>query len=448
MRTGSWQTSLTYRLGRTVLPLSAVAALLLALSAPVAWFALKYSELSLRAEGTAARVAAELGQFVHESPRLWPYNSPKMTQRMQSLLTLDSETYVAVVGPGDGNAFERDPDGGPYLWHQEPLPTADGTAGWVVVGVSANSFLSTALTLLAGFALFGGLVAGLLYIIPMKAMRGTEEQLSTTLSSLNEAQEQLRGVNEDLERRVREKTQGLVEAHDQLTVQQDSLQRLAASLYSAQEEERHRIASDLHDSVGQMLTAIRVNLETANQMQGGGPSGEQSDEAIGPLLQHTSDLVNQTTDSIRQAIHLLGPPQMQEGGLRRALQTLDRQFELTPYEIVIDDTGLPEERLPTAVEDLAFRIVQEALNNALRHGGAEVVRGRLLVQHGTLAVVVEDNGSQGRQIFKEGHGLASLRDRVQLLGGILKLEPLPNGHALAASIPIHAGESSDSESDE
>jgi signal transduction histidine kinase len=444
MRTGNWQTSLTYRLGRTVLPLSAVAALLLALSAPIAWFALKYTELNLKAEGTAARVSAELGQFVHESPRLWPYNSPKMTQRMQSLLTLDSETYVAVVGPSGDRAFERDPDRGPYLWHQEPLPTADGTAGWVVVGVSAADFLTTALTLLAGFALLGGVVAGLLYMLPMKAMRSTEEQLSTTLNSLSDAQQQLRGVNEDLERRVREKTEGLVEAHDQLTAQQETLQRLAASLYNAQEEERHRIAADLHDSVGQMLTAIRVNLETAGQMQ----EEDATAPPLGPLLQHTSDLVNQTTDSIRQAIHLLGPPQLQEGGLRRALQALERQLELTPYEIVIDDSGLPVERLPAALEDLAFRIIQEALNNALRHGGADVVRLRLVARDGVLAVVVEDNGSQGRQVFKEGHGLASLRDRVQLLGGVLKVEPLPNGHALAASIPIHAAESTNSESHE
>lgn len=436
MQPGTWQTSLTYRLGRTVLPLSAVAALLLALSAPIAWFALKYTELTLRADGTAARVSAELGQFVHEAPRLWPYNTPKMTQRMQSLLTLDSDTYVAVVGPSGEQAFERDPKRGPYLWHREPLPTGAGLAGSVLVGVSAGSFLATALSLLAGFALLGGVVAGLLYLLPMRAMRSTEDQLSSTMGSLNDAQQRLHGVNEELEERVREKTRGLVEAHDQLTTQQDTLQRLAASLYNAQEEERHRIATDLHDSVGQMLTAIRLNLETAGQMQG----EDAAAPPLGPLLQHTSDLVNQTTDSIRQAIHLLGPPQLQEGGLRRALKTLDQQLEMTPYEMVIDDSGLPEERLPPAMEDLAFRIIQEALNNALRHGGADVIRLCLAAQDGVLAVVVEDNGAQGRQVFKEGHGLASLRDRVQVLGGELRVEPLPNGHALAASIPILSGE--------
>lgn len=434
MRSDSWQTSLTYRLGRTVLPLSAVAALLLALSAPVAWFALKYGELTLRAQGTAARVSAELGQFVHESPRLWPYNSTKMTQRIESLLTLDPDTYIAVIGPGGDNAFQRDPQDGPYIWHLEPLPTADGTAGWVLVGISANSLLGVALTLLAGFGLLGGVVAGLLFMLPMNAIRSTEEQLTTTLGSLSDAQERLRGINEELEIRVQEKTRGLVEAHDQLSDQQEALQRLAASLYSAQEEERHRIAADLHDSVGQMLTAIRVNLATAERMQ-----GESTDAPpMGPLLQHTSDLVNQTTDSIRRAIHLLEPPQMQEGGLRRALRTLERQFELTPYEMVVDDSGLPEERLPAPVESLAFRIVQEALNNALRHGEADTVRLRLAAAEGTLVVIVEDNGSLGRQVFKEGHGLASLRDRVQLLGGALKVQPLPNGHALAASIPIMA----------
>ncbi len=438
MQSGTWQTSLTYRLGKTVLPLSAVAALLLALSAPIAWFALKYNELSLRAEGTAARVSAELGQFVHESPRLWPYNTPKMTQRMQSLLSLDSDTYVAVIGPRGDNAFERNPERGPYLWHQESLPTADGTAGWVVVGVSASNFLATALALLGGFALLGGVVAGLLYMLPMKAMRSTEEQLSTTLSSLNDVQDRLRDVNEELEQRVREKTQGLVDAHDQLTSQQETLQRLAASLYNAQEEERHRIAADLHDSVGQMLTAIRVNLETAERIQ----EEDAAAAPLGPLLQHTSDLVNQTTDSIRQAIHLLGPPQMQEGGLRRAIKALEQQLELTPYEMVVEDSGLPEERLPAAVEDLAFRIIQEALNNSLRHGDADVIRLRLTAVRETLVVVVEDNGRRGRQVFKEGHGLASLRDRVRLLGGELKVEPLSNGHSLAASIPIHAGQAS------
>lgn len=432
MQTGTWQTSLTYRLGKTVLPLSAIAALLLALSAPVAWFALKYSELSMRAEGVAARVASDLGQFVRETPRLWPYYTPKISQRVQSLLTLDDETYLAVLGPDGRETVKRNPNAAPFIWHTVELSSGDGSTGWVVVGVSAKRFLATALLLLGGFALLGGLVAGLLYVLPMRAMRSTEDQLATTMESLSQAQARLEGVNEELEERVQEKTQGLLEAHQQLADQQAALQRLAASLYSAQEEERHRIAADLHDSVGQMLTAIRLNLEAAEQMQGG--EGDPSN--LGDLLQMTSDLVNQTTDSIRQAIHLLGPPQLQDGGLKRGLKVLERQLEMTPYDIIVDTTELPADRLPAAVEDLAFRFVQEGINNALRHGKAHEVKVRVRCTDEALAVVVEDDGDGGAPVVKAGHGLAGLQDRIALLGGQLRIESLPVGHAVAASIPL------------
>lgn len=432
MDTRTWQTSLTYRLGRTVLPLSAIAALLLALSAPVAWFALKYSELSMRSEGLAARISAEMSQFVHDAPVLWPYNTPKITQRLQSLLSLDDQTYVAVIAPNGAITYQRPSREAPFVWHTASLTTESGPRGWVVVGVSARDFLASALLLLAGFALLGGVVAGLLYLLPMRAMRSTEDQLASTLQNLNAAQERLQDANQDLETRVREKTRGLLEAHDQLEDQQKALQRLAASLYSAQKEERHRIATDLHDSVGQMLTAIRLNLEAAGQMQ----PDQDAPTPLNNLLQHTSDLVNQTTDSIRQAIHLLGPPQLQEGGLKRALKGLERQLEMTPYLIAIDCSGLPEERLPAAVEDLAFRFVQEGINNALKHGGAQEIKVRLKAVGETLAVVVEDDGDVDSPTFREGHGLASLRDRIALLGGEVRCKELPSGHAVAAAIPL------------
>jgi signal transduction histidine kinase len=428
-------TDITHRLGRIVLPLSVSAALLLAMSAPVAWFALRHQELDLRARTIASQLAADVDRFTRDAPSLWPYNAPKISQRLEGSLAMEPGIYVDVVGPRGTSTFRRDPDLAPYLWHTAPIGAPDHPAGWLLVGLSTREFLHSALLLLGGFGLLGALVAGFLYFLPLRTMRRTESRLAETLSRLEDAQEKLRDANVELESRVAEKTRGLVEAHNQLKDHETALRRLAASLYSAQEEERQRIASDLHDSVGQMLTAIRLNLETAARLQ---EEGKGTDKPALDLLQRTADLVNQTTESIRQAIYRLGSPALREGGLRRALELIEMQFEHTSCDLVVDVDRLPEGRLPAAVQELALRFVQEGITNALRHGKADLIRIRAATDGQHLVLMVEDNGDGGAE-FRAGRGLAALRDRIALVGGEVRVETLPQGTLLAGSIPMDAG---------
>lgn len=212
------------------------------------------------------------------------------------------------------------------------------------------------------------------------------------------------------------------------------LQQSSAKVLNAQEEERRTIARELHDEVGQALTAIRVELDVAQRrLLGTGAAPDALHEA-----QAITDSALQTVRSLSQLLHPaalddLGLPAVIEASLRG----LSRRHNLRAR---LHQVGM-DERLPREVELAAYRIVQEALTNVAKHAQATECNVRLTQLSDRLLVEVEDNGvgfidDTDRPIVSRGLGLVSVRERAVRLGGTFNVLSAPGeGTRVIVSLP-------------
>ncbi len=229
---------------------------------------------------------------------------------------------------------------------------------------------------------------------------------------------------------------GIAAAAVRLTVAlQASLEELRRSrerLVAAQEEERRRIQRDLHDGLGPVLASMRLRLEACLHLA----------ESLPPLVGHLErldELVGQATADIRRLVYDLRPPVLDQLGLVPALrQHIERFSRETGIEVhFTTEAGLA---VPAAAEVAIFRVVHEALVNAQKHARASQVAIRLQQQDEQLILEISDDGigfaldSPGVQA---GTGLGSMRERAELLGGVLSLVSQPGaGTELVIHIPI------------
>jgi signal transduction histidine kinase len=397
------------QLAAVILPVALVVALVVALATPLTWFILTCLDLETQAGNQATQIAAEMRQFTEESPALWMYNSPKVAGHFRTRELGGAPVFTEITDNQGHVAYQFNPEQGPYLWHQAPIMAAGAPAGYVQVGISLRSLLLTGLILLAIFAVVGFMLSGFLYLVPLRTVRHAEASLLLTLNELDVAQIELQKSNVNLETRVEEKTTGLREAHALLQEQQDRLQKLAASTFADQEEDRVRIARDLHDSAGQMLTAVRLDLENVLQAAG-------TDRSCLLVLEHAVGLVDQTTATIRQTIRVLGTPLLGQGGLERAVRNMVATFQHGRCTIDLQVSMVIDE-IPAVLESCAFRVIQESTTNAIQHGRAENIRISINGGECDIAVEVEDDGCGRDGNRREGFGLKTMLDRVELLGG-------------------------------
>jgi PAS domain S-box-containing protein len=222
----------------------------------------------------------------------------------------------------------------------------------------------------------------------------------------------------------------------------DALRRqLLERLVTAQEEERHRIARELHDEVGQALTAL--------VMQVGGIVRSLPPEAaaLRERLSRIREMTSQTIEEVRRLMLNLRPAVLDDLGLVPALrwyaETYVRPVGVEPQVVV---AGLEEhQRLPAPVELMAFRLTQEALTNVLRHARATRVVIALERRNEVLALSVSDNGcgfdavQHRRPGPQGGWGLVGMRERAELLGGSLEVVSAP-GHGTRVVVTIPLGE--------
>jgi signal transduction histidine kinase len=213
---------------------------------------------------------------------------------------------------------------------------------------------------------------------------------------------------------------------------------LAASLMRAQDEERQRIARDLHDATGQNLIAASL---LAGRLR-----DSLASEAM-PLLQELEENLKQSNRELRTVSYLLHPPYLDEAGLGLALRYFIEGFE-ERSSIQVDlkiDENLG--RLAKGSELVVFRVVQEALTNVARHSGSTTAVIRLIRQSnkdGRILLTVEDfgKGMSGRTLdgpgpVSSGLGLISMRERLAQIGGRLQIESLEGHTLIQAVIPIY-----------
>ena len=204
----------------------------------------------------------------------------------------------------------------------------------------------------------------------------------------------------------------LIERHSR------QIQVMSAQVLSAQEEERRRIARELHDETSQALNALLLSIEMAQD------TVTDEDCEATSRLEASKQLTVQTLDAIHNLAFDLRPTMLDDLGLEPSLRWYaKRQAETYGLQIMVEIDGL-DERLPSPTEVALFRIVQEALTNVAKHAGASLARVRLRRAAGRLELLVHDNGRgfDPDQVQHDRLGLFGIQERVALLGGSFNVD--------------------------
>jgi PAS domain S-box-containing protein len=220
---------------------------------------------------------------------------------------------------------------------------------------------------------------------------------------------------------------------------EEALRKLSGRLLGIQDQERRRIARELHDSLGQYLAGLKIAVEMM-----GSRSGDKD-----PLLVECTDILEKAIAETRTLSHLLHPPLLDEAGFSSAASWFVTGFsQRSGIPVSLD---LPPElpRLPQPVEIALFRILQESLTNVHRHSRATSAEIKVEVDAEQVTIEVRDYGRGVpkhilQQIAGEGSqlgvGLAGMRERIHELGGAFEVTSDENGTAIHATIPLAMGE--------
>ena len=252
--------------------------------------------------------------------------------------------------------------------------------------------------------------------------------LSASFIAVGESNRRTRA---NLAARVNERTRELHQANE-------AMRELSARLLQIQDEERRRVALELHDGIGQSLAAIGINVAlVVHESENLSARGRE-------CAQETLTLIQETIAELRTMSHLLHPPLLDEIGLKVALQGyVDGFVERSKIPVKLE---LPEKlgRLPLEDELSLFRVAQECLNNIHRHANSATAAVRIECAAGQIALEVSDNGRGISRELREkllsgqgpGVGLRGMRERVRQLGGTLQIESNGHGTIVRVTLPL------------
>jgi PAS domain S-box-containing protein len=220
---------------------------------------------------------------------------------------------------------------------------------------------------------------------------------------------------------------------------EEELQRLSGQLLRLQDEERRRIARDLHDSTGQDLVALATTL---SQLRDAIPS---SGRKLRKLVNQCQGLADRCIREVRTLSYLLHPPMLDEAGLEDAIRHYAGGFtERTGIQVELEISPRLGRMKPDA-EMALFRVVQESLTNIQRHSGSSQAKIRIERDSGKIALEISDKGSgisgnlrrgNGKMSFGLGVGIPSMHERVKLIGGRLEIESSSSGTLVCVTLPL------------
>lgn len=285
-----------------------------------------------------------------------------------------------------------------------------------------------------------------LTVSPIRDAKGTIVGASKIARDITErtlVQEALRRANEELEERVRERTADLVRANESLRseiAERERVEQQRAQLFTrlllAQEDERRRIARELHDELGQQMTALRLTLETLKALSSDHAQARMQVEAL-------RDLAQQLDQDIAFRVWELRPAVLEGLGLAAALTEYAGNWSKR-YGIraELHITRPADERLTTDTETTMYRFAQEALNNVVKHARATRVDIALEYAHTHVSLIVEDNGigfdASVTHRAPEGFGLIGMRERAALAGADFQIESAPDsGTTVILRVPTN-----------
>jgi PAS domain S-box-containing protein len=277
---------------------------------------------------------------------------------------------------------------------------------------------------------------------------GTMMWASVTITALHGPDGDLRGFSkvtrdlterraleertQELNKELRSRMAQLLESRNQLEVRTLELQRLSTQLLAMQDEERRRIARELHDDLGQDLAVLKMLLDLRNQ-----------DDRSAEFSQAVA-MVEGINQKIRNLSYLLHPPLLDESGLMPAIHWFLEGFrKRSDLKITLDCKPASLSRFSKEIETTIFRIIQEGVTNVYRHSGSSDARVEIHQQADRIILRIRDFGKgingnvlTGVSPAPLGVGIAGMRERVKQFGGDLKINRTEPGTLVEADIPL------------
>jgi two-component system sensor histidine kinase DegS len=268
---------------------------------------------------------------------------------------------------------------------------------------------------------------------PLQRLSQAAEQVSW--GDLSAISQSVGGVQE-----IEDLHQALADMTDRIQGYEAGMRDYLAVMTEGQEVERARLARELHDGPVQDLIALGQRAEMAQRLIGRGEAEEAES-----LLEEMRRAELATVDELRRLIGALRPSYLEDLGLIPALGMLVRSASEQRAARVTLENACPEQRLGPEVELAAYRIAQEALNNALQHAEAKTITLRVCCRDRTLMLAVIDDGvgfvlpSRPDHLTQAGHfGLLGMRERATLLGGSFRIHAAPGeGTCVVVRLPAH-----------
>lgn len=407
---------LATQFSRRMLPLAVIAGLALAVVPPLTYHLLAWRSLRAQARIYAGHVATQLREVVLRQPRLWRYNAAKVLQATVLHQGQPDIAAIEIVGC-DGRSIYSSRGasstgvGGPV--GESSVEAFGSEVARVRVRIDPARE-QHAMGLLTAVSLPLGLLFGLLlFFFPVRVVRRQSERLSGVVDDLYAAQRELEESNAALAARV-ERAVGEV-------------RRLSGRVVETQEEERARIARDLHDGLGQAIAGLQMELELARERP------QERAARIDAAVTQLSD----TLGELRRVVRELRPPELSAAALPDALRSYAELFErrsgLTTYFRLHGDASCSE---ATAI--CLLRLLQQALINVAQHAVASEVAVRLTLEAPWATLEVEDDGRGfDASLATTGSGLRGMRERCELLGGDFQLaSTLGEGTRLVMRVPL------------
>jgi PAS domain S-box-containing protein len=223
-------------------------------------------------------------------------------------------------------------------------------------------------------------------------------------------------------------------AEQRAATSERSLRSLSLHLLRTQDEERKRIGRDLHDSLGQVLTAMKLSLATLKA------ATPENQATVTKCLQFADDCIRE----VRTISYLLYPPMLEELGLKSAIPWYLEGFAARSGIKTVFECSTSLDRLPREMELALFRVLQEALTNVHRHSESLVAQVRLLVEGGNAVLEVQDAGKgipaevfgESGELPRIGVGLRGMNERMRQMGGRLEVSANTKGTTLTAIVPL------------
>jgi signal transduction histidine kinase len=258
-------------------------------------------------------------------------------------------------------------------------------------------------------------------------MKQAEREARLQSVEAEKARQALKAAHDELERRVQERTAELASKNEEI-------RELTGRLLKSQDDERRRLARELHDSTGQMLAAMKINLDLVNAKTTGG------DPEVKALVADSVALTDEMSRQLRTMSYLLHPPLLDETGLQSALGWYAEGFaQRSGIEVKLEMS--PEiRRLPPDLEIAIFRVVQESLTNIHRHASSATAVIRMTSSPDDIQVEIADAGKaagDGRfgKAFRPGVGIMGMRERIRQVGGKFDIDASKHGTTIRVSVP-------------